>query len=154
MSIDTPEPSSTKTELIGSIVGTFDTLAHKIKQGIRKRPLSNSLLADGHIIVLLLLSKSSVLRASDIAAELGITSGAVTCLADKLAGLGYVTRERSDEDRRVVLLSLTEEGRSCLARVRQERLERIASVVGKLETEDLEKLLDVFQKLMFVLEKE
>jgi DNA-binding MarR family transcriptional regulator len=71
-----------------------------------------------------------------------------------LAGLGYVTRERSDEDRRVVLLSLTEEGRSCLARVRQERLERIASVVGKLETEDLEKLLDVFQKLMFVLEKE
>lgn len=154
MSTEPPDSSVSKTELIGSIMGTFDTLAHKVKQEVRKRPLTDASLADGHIVVLSLLMKSATLKASDLASELCITSGAVTGLTDKLAGMGLVARERSEEDRRVVLLSLTEEGKACVARVRKERMERIASLFGKLEEEDLLKLLDVFQKLLNVLDKD
>lgn len=154
MSNETPEPSSTKTELIGSIIGTFDTLTHKVKQEMRKRPIFDCGLADGHMFILALLLRCEQLKASDVAAELGITSGAVTGLTDKLAGMGFVARDRSEEDRRVVLLSLTEEGKACFSRIRKERMDRIAALFGKLEEEDLQKLLDVFRNLLSVLDKE
>ena len=42
--------------------------------------------------------------------ELEIDAGAVTRLVDRLEAKGLVRRERSSEDRRVVLVHLTEEG--------------------------------------------
>ena len=47
---------------------------------------------------------------TDIANHLEITLSAVTSLVDKLCNAGLVARFRSEEDRRVVYLKLTEEG--------------------------------------------
>jgi DNA-binding MarR family transcriptional regulator len=151
LTIRPADQTETKRELIRSIMNMFDTLANKMKQEMRRHPLSTDL-ADGHIFVLAMLLRGTK-KASDIAAELGITSGAVTGLTDKLAGMGLILRERSDEDRRVVLLSLTEEGRACINRLRQERIDRVSSLFGRLENEDLQKLLDVFEKLSASLDK-
>ncbi|MBV8502754.1 MAG: MarR family transcriptional regulator [Paucibacter sp.] len=45
-----------------------------------------------------------------LVSELEIDAGAVTRLIDRLEAKGLVRRERSSEDRRVVLIHLTEEG--------------------------------------------
>jgi len=42
--------------------------------------------------------------------ELGMDAGALTRLLDRLESKGLCLRERSDEDRRVVMVSLTDEG--------------------------------------------
>lgn len=51
---------------------------------------------------------------SKIAAFTGLTSGSVTSLVDRLERAGYVHRERSAEDRRVVLISLAPKAREAL----------------------------------------
>lgn len=51
---------------------------------------------------------------SEIAAFTGLTSGSVTSLVDRLERAGYVHRERSAEDRRVVLISLAPKAREAL----------------------------------------
>lgn len=150
MSKEPANEEEPKRELIRTIMNTFDTLTKKLKQEMRRHPLSVDL-ADGHFFVLAMLMQGTK-KASDIAADLGITSGAVTGLADKLAGMGLISRERSEEDRRVVLLSLTEQGRTCIEKVRQERIDRISLLFGRLESEDLQKLLDVFEKLSAALD--
>ena len=47
-----------------------------------------------------------------LAAELGLTSGAVTALVDRLERAGHMTRARDDVDRRKVLLRYSPEGRA------------------------------------------
>ena len=48
---------------------------------------------------------------SDIAAKLNITVGSLTTSMNSLVKKGYATRERSEQDRRVVFIHLTLKGR-------------------------------------------
>jgi len=61
--------------------------------------------------VLSMLSEMSEANMSSLAAGLGTTMGAVTNLVDKLLYAGHVARERSVDDRRVVNVSITPQGR-------------------------------------------
>ena len=38
----------------------------------------------------------------------------ITAISDKLIGKGLITRERSKDDRRVIILSITEKGKNIL----------------------------------------
>ena len=50
-------------------------------------------------------------KMSDIAAKLNITVGSLTTSMNTLVKKGYATRERSEQDRRVVFIHLTLKGR-------------------------------------------
>jgi len=54
-----------------------------------------------------------------LAAALGISPAAMTHLADKLEGLGLLTRVRGSQDRRAVWLKLTPAGTALAARLDQ-----------------------------------
>lgn len=47
-----------------------------------------------------------------LAAEVGLSTGGFTKLADRMENAGLVTRERSNDDRRVIFVAPTEYGRS------------------------------------------
>ena len=51
-------------------------------------------------------------RPSELAERLGMTRGAISKLADRLAGKGLMTREAEDSDGRSQLLALTARGRA------------------------------------------
>lgn len=63
---------------------------------------------DMHIIEA--IAKAEPKNMSTIAKALSVTVGTLTIAINNLVKKGYVTRVRSEEDRRVVLLSLTEKG--------------------------------------------
>ena len=52
---------------------------------------------------------------SSVAKIMSVTVGTLTIAINSLVKKGYVHRERSEEDRRVVLISLTEKGRKANA---------------------------------------
>lgn len=55
------------------------------------------------------------LTPSVLAERLGLTSASVTAVVDRLTGLGLVTRRRHPDDRRSVIVELTEAGTETLA---------------------------------------
>ena len=69
-------------------------------------------LTDAQWRPLLLLSQSEAQTAAQLAREAACDSGALTRMLDRLEDKGFVRRVRSTEDRRVVNLELTEEGRN------------------------------------------
>ncbi|OPA80449.1 hypothetical protein BVG16_06885 [Paenibacillus selenitireducens] len=105
-------------------------------------------LGAGSMYVLNTLYQKGVCRASDIAHSLEVTSGAVTGLTDKLLYMGLIHRERSEEDRRVVLLSLSEQGRATYLRLRNNLGERMKTAFSKIETSELEYINQVLSKIM------
>jgi DNA-binding MarR family transcriptional regulator len=55
-------------------------------------------------------------RLGDLAEQLDFTSGAITALSDKLEAGGFTVRRRKEDDRRTVLLDITDKGREMVER--------------------------------------
>ena len=88
-------------------------------------------------------------RMSEVARSIGVTLATLTVACDKLVSKGLVRRVRSQEDRRVVNIMLTDKGRAAYEYF-HERM--IASLVDTLSPEQtallaqsLEKLQDFFR---------
>ena len=62
--------------------------------------------------VMVAQDRGKPMTAGALAAELGLTSGAITFLVDRLERAGHVSRVRDDTDRRKVLLHYSEGGRA------------------------------------------
>lgn len=77
-----------------------------------------------------------------IATKLQITPGTLTSSVNKLIDKGYVNRHRSQVDRRIVTLSLTEKGESVFQLHEEFHRDLVEAAVADLENrEDLKKAL-------------
>jgi len=82
--------------------------------------------------------------ASDLCKGISYDAGAMTRMLDRLEGKGLIRRSRSPDDRRLVHLELTEEGRAAYPRMREISLgvaNRFLRGFTKAEARQLESLL-------------
>ena len=79
-------------------------------------------------------------RLTQLAAREGVTQPAMTQLISRLEDSGLVHREASQEDGRVVLVVITDDGRAMIARRRAGRNERLAGIIAQLGPEHQEAL--------------
>ena len=97
------------------------------------------------------LDQRKKLTPSEIADQLGITLGAVTGFMDRLYKLGLITRTRSEEDRRLVYIELSEEGKNQLQAFDEQRKMKHAKILeqfGPNEIEQLNQSLDRFRLVL------
>ena len=92
---------------------------------------------------------------SSIARELSVTVGTLTIAMNSLVKKGYVVRERGQEDRRVVYISLSDRGRKAFEHHAQFHREMIEGVTGDLSEEEMQVLVKALSRLdSWVREKE
>ena len=83
----------------------------------------------------------------DIARYMSVTSSNVTRLIDRLVQQGLVQREEDRDDRRFLRHSLTNEGEAMLGNVQQRATAFVAHIFDELSDDDLERVIDVFDRL-------
>jgi DNA-binding MarR family transcriptional regulator len=76
-------------------------------------------------------------RLTALAASEGVTQPAMTQLISRLEDAGLVRRESDPDDGRVVLVTITDEGRATLAHRRQGRAARLAVILAQLSPDHL-----------------
>ncbi|PIQ42725.1 MAG: hypothetical protein COW05_08330 [Gammaproteobacteria bacterium CG12_big_fil_rev_8_21_14_0_65_46_12] len=86
-------------------------------------------------------------KMSQIAKSANLTLGSVTQIIDKLEDKGYVKRQRSKEDRRVVFVELTEKGRKVVAANEQHVKQVGKEVMQKFSQDEQRLFLDFFQRM-------
>lgn len=89
---------------------------------------------------------------SDIAKELLLTLGTVTTSLNKLEKKGYVERTRSQLDRRVVYLNLTQKGRLIYRLHRKFHKSMVEQITNGMATEDMKSLQNGLKNLHQFLE--
>ena len=90
---------------------------------------------DMHIIAA--VGRDEARNMSSVAKSLNITVGTLTIAVNNLVKKGYITRVRSEKDRRVVLISLTGKGRRAYdhhERFRREMIQATLSGLSENET--------------------
>lgn len=84
---------------------------------------------------------------SSIARELSVTVGTLTIAMNSLVKKGYVVRERGQEDRRVVYISLSDRGRKAFEYHAQFHREMIDGATGDLSEEEMQVLVKALSRL-------
>ena len=105
-----------------------------------------------HWITLMALRDGIADTAADIARHHGYDPGATTRLIDQLQERGLVERTRSKEDRRVVHLALTEEGRAVASALQPRAVNNLNDVLSSFSHEDATKMVELLTRLLARLE--
>ena len=82
-----------------------------------------------------------------VAKELEVTTGTLTISVNSLVKKGYVDRSRSEEDRRVVLISLSAKGKKAYLHHRRFHEEMIGAILKELSEEEQRVLEQALFKL-------
>lgn len=115
------------------------------KQGVR--------LSQTHFKALYVLRKEGPMMVSQLANALCLTPAAMTGITDQMLAEGYVEKERAEEDRRVVNITLTEQGEAIIQEVQVKQKEALDTYFSILSTEDMDHLRRIFAILIKELDK-
>ena len=100
-----------------------------------------------HLLVLLAERPEGAWQ-KDIAWEADINASSASELIGRLEADGYLVRETDENDRRAVLLKLTEAGQARAAELKDEREAFVDGLFSKLTDEEKETLSALLDKLL------
>ncbi len=101
----------------------------------------------GGMRLLQLLAEEDKLTNTDIVEKLDIRPSSVSAMISKLEESGFVTKEDSQEDKRVTYILLTEKGKSLVNSAQNVGSELADSMFKDLSEDEQEKLLEIIDKL-------
>ncbi len=93
-------------------------------------------------------------RMGPLAAATMQSAASMTAIVDRLLERGLVERRRDPNDRRSVVVSLTEAGRELIGRVRADRRHVVKQVLAHLTPEEQSRLLEILGKMIHLLEED
>lgn len=99
------------------------------------------------MFILRKLSRNPEITMTQLAEALGISTAAMTKVIDQLVQASYLERKRSDVDRRVIILQLTDAGKQIMLETNQTRRNLLKELLSDLPTGDLETLFRIVQKI-------
>ena len=123
--------TSTLNEVLVRLFRDIITIEERvIKTGEYKELTVN----DMHVIEAIDIAEAK--NMTTVAKALSVTTGTLTISVNGLVKKGYVERTRSEEDRRVVLISLTEKGRKAYAQHQRFHQNMIDAIIEGLSEEE------------------
>ena len=126
-------------ELVDRILAEFKTFIGEMRCVGTERLLKAGV-SMSHLHVMGILSRHGDTPMSRLADLLDVSMSNATGLVDRMEERGFVERVRVPDDRRVVLVSLTDRGRATLDEADLVRRDLIARVLRRLEPAQLERV--------------
>lgn len=86
------------------------------------------------------LSNEDYLTMSDIAKKMGHSTAAATGLVDRLEKLFYVERVHANEDRRKIMVRITDQGKALVAQMRKHIAKDLSGIMAEMDDEETEQV--------------
>ena len=128
-----------------TLVNLFNEIWELEKEAIITEEFKDITNNDMHIIEAIGLSGENTM--SSVAKKLKITAGSLTTAVNALVRKAYVKRERSEEDRQVVYIALTEKGEKAFYHHEQFHRQMTNAVIEKLDDEEIDALVKMLKDI-------
>ncbi|HBC91915.1 MAG TPA: TrmB family transcriptional regulator [Pelotomaculum sp.] len=106
------------------------------------------------LLALMMSEKYQAVTMSSLAQGMSVPMSTATGIVDRLVKKGLLERGRSEEDRRVVTVSLTESGKEVIEDLKGQLYFNLDRVRAILTAEEFETALDLLRKLILGFQKE
>ncbi len=133
---------------ITQLVNYIEQLTYRMK--ILEHSCLNTLSSDitlPELQVIVFLGQTGPSKMSDIAAHMFTSLSNLTVIVDKLVKKGLAERCRSEEDRRLVIVKLTAEGKDHYNSHRDIKLQLSELILAALDESDRKVYLELIQKI-------
>lgn len=137
-------PENFQTCTIGMLLGR----ASLVKDRILDSHLQDDGVTAAQFKVLIIVSQYDVDTPADLCRYLGLDSGSMTRMLDRLEQKALIARSRCPEDRRQVRVGLTEAGRKLADRLPEIGAAAMNELVGVLDPEELATLTSILTKVL------
>lgn len=127
------------------LVKLFNDILRIEEQSLKGDEFNDLSITEIHVIEAIGLAEERNMSA--VARDLDITIGTLTIAINNLLRKGYVNRSRSDEDRRIVLISLTEKGQEAYRHHSQFHDEMIKTTISKLSDGEMKVLISALENI-------
>lgn len=114
---------------------------------IKLNELAHPALSHAHLYLLLFVKNEQGCIVSDIAKHLGITLSGVTNLTNKLFDMGLIERKRSENDRRLVYIVITDKGKKLLNDMEKNGLGLFTEIFSNISKEEIQEFLKVLKRI-------
>jgi DNA-binding MarR family transcriptional regulator len=104
------------------------------------------------IFAMFLIDKRYEITMTELAEYIDSPMSTATGIVDRLVKSGYIIRERSEEDRRIVVLQLTQEGSQLISRIKELISGYLNVIVEDLTEEEKQFLTGIVFKIIHSLE--
>jgi len=99
------------------------------------------------LYILLFIALKGPQSMSSLAKEYSMTKSNITVLVDDMENKGYLARVRSEEDRRVIMITLTERGKTFFESFLGNFSKLISTFIRKVGVEDLAIITEGFERI-------
>ena len=100
------------------------------------------------IFAMLLLYKSSEVTMTELVEYINVPMSTATGIVDRLVKKGYIARERSEADRRIVVLKLTEEGSNLVKNLKDLICKYLNMILQDLTEEEKQSMAHIAMKMI------
>jgi MarR family transcriptional regulator, organic hydroperoxide resistance regulator len=104
-------------------------------------------LTPGQVFLLHLIKTEEHCTVSQLAEKMEVKPSAITVMLDRLESRRYIERFRDQQDRRVVIVQLTETGLDVLQKIWNLRKRVVGYCLNQLDGEELTVFIQAFEKL-------
>lgn len=106
------------------------------------------------LLALMISGKHQAVTMSSLAQGMSVPMSTATGIVDRMVKKGLLERVRSEEDRRIVTVSLTESGKELIKDLKKQFYYILDKVRGLLTVEEFETALELLRKLILGFQKE
>ena len=106
------------------------------------------------LLILQTLRNKGDLPAGEIAHDISLSQATVTTILDRLEARHLITRQRSDQDKRKVIASLTEDGRVILSNAPMPLQEHFVRQFSSLQLWEQTAIISSLQRVAFMMDAE
>jgi MarR family transcriptional regulator, organic hydroperoxide resistance regulator len=111
-------------------------------------------LSKQEVFALMLLSRRGEIIMSEIASYVNVPMSTATGIVDRLVKNGFLERNRSDSDRRVVMIKLTDKGKALAGQIKNLGTRYFEMISDALTGEERAFLFKIMTKIMGVINGE
>jgi DNA-binding MarR family transcriptional regulator len=127
------------------LVKLFNDILQIEEQALKCDEFQDLSISEIHVLEAIGLEGSR--NMSSVARDLNITIGTLTIAINNLLRKGYVMRQRSEEDRRIVLISLTDKGQEAFQHHADFHDEMINTTISRLSEEEKKVLVSALENI-------
>jgi DNA-binding MarR family transcriptional regulator len=96
------------------------------------------------------LSHQESMSMTEVANRMGHTTAASTGLVQRLENLGYLRREHASDDRRKILVEITENGLALVGKIREDMIASLMQLMKHLTAEEQANWVRIYEKIITV----
>ena len=143
---------TSKDELAGIVLHRFLLIFRHLRQ--RYRQLDGCGMRPRQAAVLRFLAEHGPATAGDVQSYLYVSPSTASAIIAHLEEVGHVTRERCADDHRVVIVAITEAGRSVLTQMPPSGVDMLRRGLKDLDEEKLQRMDEALTTIMQIMEDE